>query len=232
MPPTRTRPRGAARRVPPFQGRPPAACRPARHRRCRCRTSCMTYGSDARSGASPGLRREEVAVLAGVSVEYYVRLERGDLRGASDSVLDALARALQLNDAERLHLYDLPRGGMRERGSPAEAIRPSLQRLLDAIDAPALVRNRRLDYLAANAPGRALAVRDVRVRAAQPGAGTCSSIRAQGASISIPTGTRWPAISRPCCAWSSAAAPRIDNWRRSSKSCSRPAPTSVPVGER
>jgi transcriptional regulator with XRE-family HTH domain len=192
----------------------------------------MTYGSDARSGASPGLRREEVAVLAGVSVEYYVRLERGDLRGASDSVLDALARALQLNDAERLHLYDLPRGGMRERGSPAEAIRPSLQRLLDAIDAPALVRNRRLDYLAANAPGRALAVRDVRVRAAQPGAGTCSSIRAQGASISIPTGTRWPAISRPCCAWSSAAAPRIDNWRRSSKSCSRPAPTSVPVGER
>ena len=49
MPPTRTRPRGETRRVPPFQGRPTAACRPARHRRCRCRTSCMTYGSDARS---------------------------------------------------------------------------------------------------------------------------------------------------------------------------------------
>jgi transcriptional regulator with XRE-family HTH domain len=104
----------------------------------------------------PGLRREEVAVLAGVSVDYYVRLERGDLRGASDSVLDALTRALQLNDAERLHLYDLAHGGMREGGSPSEAIRPSLQRLLDTIDAPALVRNRRLDYLAANAPGRAL----------------------------------------------------------------------------
>jgi transcriptional regulator with XRE-family HTH domain len=104
----------------------------------------------------PGLRREEVAGLAGVSVDYYVRLERGDLRGASDSVLAALARALQLNDAERLHLVDLAHGGMRVDGSHSEAIRPSLQRLLDAIDAPALVRNRRLDYLAANAPGRAL----------------------------------------------------------------------------
>jgi transcriptional regulator with XRE-family HTH domain len=113
----------------------------------------VTWGEERRV---PGLRREEVAVLAGVSVDYYVRLERGDLRGASDSVLDALARALQLNDAERLHLYDLAHGGMREGGSSSEAIRPSLQRLLDAIDAPALVRNRRLDYLAANAAGRAL----------------------------------------------------------------------------
>ena len=57
----------------------------------------------------PGLRREEVAVLAGVSVPYYTRLERGDLAGASDSVLDALARALQLDDAERAHLFDLAR---------------------------------------------------------------------------------------------------------------------------
>jgi transcriptional regulator with XRE-family HTH domain len=113
----------------------------------------VSWGEERRV---PGLRREEVAVLAGVSVDYYVRLERGDLRGASDSVLDALARALQLNDAERLHLYDLAHGGMRERGSSSEAIRPSLRRLLDAIDAPALVRNRRLDYLAANALGRAL----------------------------------------------------------------------------
>jgi hypothetical protein len=105
----------------------------------------------------PGLRREEVAVLAGVSVDYYVRLERGDLTGASDSVLDALSRALQLNDAERLHLYDLARGGMRRQNTQAEeTIRPSLQQLLDAIAAPALVRNRRLDYLAANAAGRAL----------------------------------------------------------------------------
>jgi transcriptional regulator with XRE-family HTH domain len=104
----------------------------------------------------PGLRREEVAVLAGVSVDYYVRLERGNLGGASDGVLDALARALQLNDAERLYLYDLAHGGTRDDGSDAEAIRPSLQRLLDAIAAPAFVRNRRLDYLAANRVGHAL----------------------------------------------------------------------------
>ena len=57
----------------------------------------------------PGLRREEVAVLAGVSVQYYTRLERGDLSGVSESVLDALARALQLDDAERAHLFDLAR---------------------------------------------------------------------------------------------------------------------------
>jgi transcriptional regulator with XRE-family HTH domain len=104
----------------------------------------------------PGLRREEVAVLAGVSVDYYVRLERGNVGGASDSVLEALARALQLNDAERLHLYDLAHGGTRDDRSDVEAIRPSLQRLLDAIAAPAFVRNRRLDYLAANRLGRAL----------------------------------------------------------------------------
>ena len=104
----------------------------------------------------PGLRRDEVAGLAGVSVDYYVRLERGNLRGASDSVLDALARALQLNDAERLHLYDLARGRAREDGSDVEAVRPSLQQLLDAIAAPAFVRNPHLDYLAANRLGRAL----------------------------------------------------------------------------
>ena len=57
----------------------------------------------------PGLRREEVAVLAGVSVPYYTRLERGDMTGVSDSVLEALARALQLDDAERAHLFDLAR---------------------------------------------------------------------------------------------------------------------------
>jgi transcriptional regulator with XRE-family HTH domain len=104
----------------------------------------------------PGLRREEVAVLAGVSVDYYVRLERGNLGGASNSVLDALARALHLNDAERLHLYDLAHGGADEDGAAAEAISASLRRLLDHIAAPAFVRNQRWDYLTANALGRAL----------------------------------------------------------------------------
>jgi transcriptional regulator with XRE-family HTH domain len=109
----------------------------------------------------PGLRREEVAVLAGVSVPYYTRLERGDMSGVSESVLEALARALQLDDAERAHLFDLARAAgpmaKRRRRSAPKQIRPSVQRLLDAITgAPALVQNGRLDVLAANQLGCAL----------------------------------------------------------------------------
>jgi transcriptional regulator with XRE-family HTH domain len=109
----------------------------------------------------PGLRREEVAVLAGVSVPYYTRLERGDMSGVSESVLEALARALQLDDAERAHLFDLARAAgpmaKRRRRSAPKQIRPSVQRLLDAITgAPALVQNGRLDILAVNQLGRAL----------------------------------------------------------------------------
>ena len=110
----------------------------------------------------PGLRREEVAVLAGVSVPYYTRLERGELAGASDSVLDALARALQLDDAERAHLFDLARaarpvGPPPRRRAAKHRIRPSVQQLLDAMTgAAAHVSNHRLDILGANALGRAL----------------------------------------------------------------------------
>jgi transcriptional regulator with XRE-family HTH domain len=110
----------------------------------------------------PGLRREEVAVLAGVSVPYYTRLERGDMHGVSQGVLEALARALQLDDAERSHLFDLARAAQPSvsppRRRPArQRIRPSVQHLLDAITgAAAFVRNGRLDFLAANALGRAL----------------------------------------------------------------------------
>ncbi|MEV5707718.1 helix-turn-helix transcriptional regulator [Actinoallomurus sp. NPDC052274] len=109
----------------------------------------------------PGLRRAEVAQLAGVSVEYYSRLERGDLSGVSDSVLDALARALRLNDEERTHLEDLARtagpGPRRRRRSAPQQVRPTVQRMLDAMtDAPALVMNGRGDILAFNALGRAL----------------------------------------------------------------------------
>ena len=110
----------------------------------------------------PGLRREEVAVLAGVSVPYYTRLERGDLAGASDSVLEALARALQLDDAERAHLFDLARAaqpvGQRPRRRPAKhRIRPSVQQVLDAMTgAAAHIGNHRLDILSANGLGRAL----------------------------------------------------------------------------
>lgn len=109
----------------------------------------------------PGLRREEVASLAGVSVEYYKRLERGNATGASDGVLDALADALQLDDAERAHLFDLARAASavtprRRRRVSAQRVRPVVQRILDALDAPATVGNMRGDFLAANTLGRAL----------------------------------------------------------------------------
>jgi transcriptional regulator with XRE-family HTH domain len=108
-----------------------------------------------------GLKREEVAILAGISNEYYARLERGNLRGVSESVLHALARALQLDDAERIHLFDLaraaaPPSGATPAGRPATGrsraeVRPSIRRLLDSMTAtPAYVRNDRLDILAAN----------------------------------------------------------------------------------
>jgi transcriptional regulator with XRE-family HTH domain len=109
----------------------------------------------------PGLRREEAALLAGVSIDYYTRLERGNLSGVSESVLVALARALQLDEAEHAHLFDLARtanASPRTRGRQTqERVRPSMQRLLDAMTgAPAYVRNGRLDILAANRLGRAL----------------------------------------------------------------------------
>ena len=110
----------------------------------------------------PGLRREEVAVLAGVSTDYYAQLERGNLTGVSDSVLDAIARALQLDDAEQAHLHDLARAAnttphTRRRPAPKQQIRPVVQRILDGMTAlPAIVLNGRLDLLAANRLGVAL----------------------------------------------------------------------------
>ena len=108
-----------------------------------------------------GLRREEVALMAGVSADYYVKLERGNARGVSDSVLEALARALQLDEAEHDHLFDLARAvntaSRIPRRGPKPQVRPSVQRVLDSMaTAPAYVRNRRLDILAANRLGRAL----------------------------------------------------------------------------
>nr|WP_206314131.1 helix-turn-helix transcriptional regulator [Streptomyces coryli] len=116
------------------------------------------YGGNRRV---PGLRREEVALLAGVSADYYVRLERGHLAGASDEVLDAVARALQLDDAERAHLYDLARAVAKRparRGKRARGPLPdSVLRVLDSMtDTPAFIRNGRLDILAVNRLGRAL----------------------------------------------------------------------------
>lgn len=116
-----------------------------------------TYGGQRRV---PGLRREEVALLAGVSVDYYTRLERGNANGVSEGVLEALARALQLDEAERAHLFDLARAAgsttRRRRRAAPQRVRPSIRRMLDAITgAPAFVRNGRMDILAANRLGRA-----------------------------------------------------------------------------
>jgi transcriptional regulator with XRE-family HTH domain len=116
------------------------------------------YGANRRV---PGLRRDEVAVLAGISVEYYTRLERGNLSGVSEGVLDALGGALQLDEAERAHLFDLTRTAStsttRRRRPASQRIRPSVQRVLDAmVAAPAWVRNGRSDFLAANRLGFAL----------------------------------------------------------------------------
>jgi len=110
----------------------------------------------------PGLRREEVAMLAGVSADYYVRMERGNLSGVSLEVLDAVASALRLSDAESEHLHDLARtantGPVRRRKTPSPGVlRPSIQRMLDAMTtAPAAVTNPRQDILATNDLGRAL----------------------------------------------------------------------------
>jgi transcriptional regulator with XRE-family HTH domain len=116
-----------------------------------------SYGSQR----VPGLRREEVAVLAGVSAPYYIRIERGDLKGVSDSVLDALARALQLDEVERVYLFDLARA-LRPTSPPArkrtsrQQIRPSIQHVLDGLTGAAgIVHNARLDNLAANQLGYA-----------------------------------------------------------------------------
>jgi len=110
-----------------------------------------------------GLRRNEVAMLAGVSVEYYTRVERGNLGGVSDSVLDAISQALQLDDVERSHLYTLARAAnttpaRAARRRPANsALRPGVQRIIDAMSTvPAMVLSTRFDVVAANSMGRAL----------------------------------------------------------------------------
>lgn len=114
----------------------------------------------------PGLRREEVAMLAGLSIDYYTRLEKGNLAGASESVLDAICGALQLDDAERLYLFNLareanadnPDARRRSAARPVKLrVRPGVQQVLDGmLKTPAFVRNGRLDIVATNLLGRAL----------------------------------------------------------------------------
>jgi transcriptional regulator with XRE-family HTH domain len=118
-----------------------------------------SYGNSRRV---KGLRREEVATLAGISSEYYTRLERGNVTGVSESVLDGIAHALQLTDDERTHLIDLVRIASstrpaQRRRPPQVRVRPTVQRIMDSLTlAPAFVVDRRLDILAANDLGRVL----------------------------------------------------------------------------
>jgi len=117
------------------------------------------YGGDRRRVT--GLRREEVALLAGISSEYYTRLERGNATGVSVSVIDGIAQVLRLDEAERAHLLDLLRGAgttRPPRRRPAQQrVRPAVQRIFDSmVGTPAFVLSGRLDILAANHLGRAL----------------------------------------------------------------------------
>ncbi len=121
-------------------------------------TGLPAYGRHRRVS---GLRREEVALLAGISVEYYTRLERGTARGVSEEVLEAVSRALRLDEAEHAHLLDLIRTANAEeppnRPPVASLVRPSVRRIVDAMSGlPAMVRNGRLDILYANPLGQAL----------------------------------------------------------------------------
>lgn len=109
---------------------------------------------DAAKRRVSGLRRQEVATLAGLSVDYYTQIERGKINAVSEQVLDAIARALQLDEAERSHLFDLHRSAttspQRPRHRRAKTVRPTVQRMLDATTVPAFVRNARQDLVGAN----------------------------------------------------------------------------------
>ncbi|GGG16058.1 transcriptional regulator [Rhodococcoides trifolii] len=112
----------------------------------------------------PGLRREEVALLAGMSTAYYIRLERGNATGISESILDGICRALKLDDAERTHLFEMvrtvndgPNTRRRRKPTPAQHISEAVRQTIDSMtDVPVIVQNGRFDLLAANALGRAL----------------------------------------------------------------------------
>jgi transcriptional regulator with XRE-family HTH domain len=133
-----------------------------RTRRARLSVDDVEIGGTGRVRRVPGLRREEVAQLAGVSVDYYSRLEQGRHLNVSDEVLDAVARALRLDDTERSYLFRIaktnPRRVRRRAAAPVQRVRPGIRRILEMLDdvAPAFVFGRRMDVLATNRLARAL----------------------------------------------------------------------------
>lgn len=160
------------------------------------------YGGERRRVT--GLRREEVALLAGISSEYYTRLERGNATGVSESVIEGIAQALQLDEAERIHLLDLLRGAgttRPPRRRPAQQrVRPTVQRVLDSMTGtPAFVLSGRGDILATNHLGRALFSPSTPTppdRRTTPG----SSSSARTRPSSSATGAKSPMTRSPCCA--------------------------------
>ncbi|SFF66495.1 Helix-turn-helix domain-containing protein [Actinacidiphila alni] len=121
-----------------------------RTRRARVDPAAVDIPTDGRRRVA-GLRREEVAHLSGVSVDYYVRLEQGRATQPSEQVLDALARVLGLDETERGHLYRLARQRRRRAKAPGGRVRPELLRVLSLVtDAPALVMDHRMDVVAGN----------------------------------------------------------------------------------
>lgn len=125
-------------------------------RRARVHPSDVGLAGDSRRRV-PGLRREELALLAGVSVDYYTRLEQGRAKRPSDQVLDSVARALRLDETTRAHLHRLAGYTRLEPGHPCADIRPELRTMLQAIDEfPAMLQNHRMDVLVPNAMARAL----------------------------------------------------------------------------
>ena len=153
-----------------------------------------SYGGNRRV---KGLRREEVAMLAGVSADYYVRMERGNLAGASDGVLEALASALKLDDAERDHLFALARESTAttriRHKSPSATVRAPLQQILDAVqDAPAWIRNARHDILAMNPLAAALSVSAGRLKMSATTAAGASAYVTRLSANSTSTSRRSP----------------------------------------
>ncbi|MCC3314544.1 helix-turn-helix transcriptional regulator [Nocardia africana] len=127
-----------------------------RSRRARLRPEEVGLAEHGTRRRVPGLRREELALLAGVSVDHYVRLEQGRTLHFSESVLDAVARALRLNPLERDHLYRLARPWSGTEPAAAQQVRPGLRRLLDTADVPAYIVGRGTDVLAWNRAAAAL----------------------------------------------------------------------------
>ncbi|NGO73897.1 helix-turn-helix transcriptional regulator [Streptomyces boncukensis] len=134
-----------------------------RSRRARLRPEDVGLAPGGGVRRVPGLRREELAYLAGISVEYYVRLEQGRKPGVSDAVLDSVARVLRLDEDERVHLHRIARHPHRRpRRERPQEVRPGMRQLLHAVgDTPAFVFGRRMDILAWNRMACALMITEL-----------------------------------------------------------------------